>query len=75
MKLKKINALVRCDMPMCNNKAAYTITAKGGLRSRQINICKECLKNLYDEISNELVPKSPHNMIAKAVKRREQNAK
>lgn len=76
MKLIKVNALVRCDMPMCNNKANYTITAKGVLRSRQINICKDCLNSLYEEISNEIIPKSPDNMIAKAVKkRRDQDAK
>ncbi|NCA67406.1 MAG: hypothetical protein EOM87_05020 [Clostridia bacterium] len=75
MELKKVNTPLRCDMPMCGSRATYSITAKGGLRSRQINICKNCLEALHNAISCELVPKSPDNFIVKAVKRREENAK
>ncbi len=75
MELKKLNAPIRCDMPMCGRRAVYGISAKGGLRSRQLNICKECLQELYSAIALVIVPKSPDNLIVKAVKRREQNAK
>ncbi len=75
MELIKIKALVRCDMPMCSNKAAYAISAKSGLKSRQINICEGCLAELYGAIASIVVPKSPSNLIVKAVKRREEDAK
>ncbi len=75
MELIKIKALIRCDMPMCSSRASYAISAKNGFKSRQINICPTCLAELYRAIASELVPKSPLNLIVKAVKRREEDAK
>ncbi len=75
MELIRVKTLVRCDMPMCNKKASYGITARGGLKSRQINVCPDCLEALYRAIGGEIVPKSPDNMVAQAVKRREENAR
>ena len=75
MELKKLNAPIRCDIPMCGRRAEYSISARGGLRSKQLNICKDCLNKLYSAIALVIVPKSPDNLIVKAVKRREQNAK
>lgn len=75
MELKQLNAPIRCDMPMCKQKADYGINAHGGLRCRQINICKDCMTKLFELIGGVIIPKSPNNLIIKAVKRRENDAK
>ena len=76
MQLIKLNVASRCDMHLCRNKADYRIaTGKGTLSAlfgtAGIYLCHDCLAALYEAIGKELVPKSPDNIIKKAVKRRE----
>ena len=76
MKPEKINVKTRCDMHLCPNVAAYRIAAEGHPRlfgGAGLYLCKDCLKKLYEAIGKEVVPKSPDNLIKKAVKRRESN--
>ena len=80
MELVKLNVKVRCDMGLCKNLAAYSIAPsrpKASLPWRReaggTYICEECLTALYAAIGKVLVPKSPDNMIKKAIKRREKN--
>ena len=80
MELMKLSVKARCDMGLCKNLAAYSI-ASGGQKAhlpwrREAGgtyICQECLEKLYAAIGKVLVPKSPDNVIKKAVERREEN--
>jgi len=65
MEIKKINHIIRCDMGMCRKEAAYSIGAKNTLLKRQINICKDCARELYEELGKLFTPKSPENIIKK----------
>lgn len=82
MELVKLNVRARCDMGLCKNIASYSISsggAKAHLPWRReaggTYICEDCLKALYVAIGKILVPKSPDNMIKKAIKRRENDEK
>lgn len=80
MELTKLSVNARCDMHLCPHLAAYHIhTGKGGvsrfLGGSGLYLCPDCLRALYETIGKELVPKSPDNMIVKAIKRREENEK
>ena len=78
MELIKLNVDSRCDMNLCRNRAEYRVaTGKGGLSAvfggAGIYLCRDCLVKLYEAIGKVLVPKSPDNVIKKAIKRREVN--
>ena len=76
MELIKLNVKARCDMHLCPNIAEYRIASGGGVRlfgSSGLYLCGSCLKELYQAIGKVVVPKSPDNLIKKAVKRREEN--
>ena len=78
MELMKLNVKARCDMGLCKNLAEYSVAggAKAHLPWRReaagTYICHDCLVELYAAIGRVLVPKSPDNLIKKAVKRREE---
>ena len=78
MDLVKLDVKSRCDMYLCRNAAEYRISAGRGVLphlfgNTGLYLCRPCLIKLYEAMGKELVPKSPDNMIKKAVKRREQN--
>jgi len=80
MELVKLNVRARCDMGLCKNIAEYSISSgsvKAHLPWRReasgTYICSDCLKELYAAIGKVLVPKSPDNLIKKAIKRREEH--
>ena len=76
MKLTKQNVKARCDGHLCRNFATYRLEGMGGLPrwiGGGICLCDDCLQELYEAIGREIVPKSPDNLIKKAVKRREEN--
>ena len=82
MELVKLNVKARCDMGLCKNLAEYSISPareKAHLPWRKeaggTYICGQCLRDLYAVIGKVLVPKSPDNMIKKAIKRRENDEK
>ena len=78
MELIKLSVNARCDMGLCRNVAEYSISPSGTKahvpwrrEAGGTYICHDCLVELYEAIGKVLVPKSPDNMIKKAVKRRE----
>ena len=80
MELMKLSVSARCDMHLCPRLATYRIqTGRGGIArltgGAGLYLCPECLRELYETIGKELVPKSPDNLIKKAIKRREENEK
>ena len=80
MELTKLSVNARCDMHLCPRLATYRIrTGRSGISrltsASGLYLCSECLRELYETIGKELVPKSPDNLIKKAIKRREENEK
>ena len=78
MELVKLNVKARCDNYLCRNLAEYRVVTGSGGISRLLGgsglyFCRDCLTALYAAIGKEIVPKSPDNLIKKAVKRREEN--
>ena len=75
MDLIKLNVKSRCDMHLCRNLAEYRVTIGNGILPHvfgggDLYLCHDCLVKLYEAIGKVIVPKSPDNMIKKAVKRR-----
>ena len=60
---------VKCDIGKCKNTARYSIAPKGVSPSQYVNLCEDCAEDIYNSIGRHLVPKSPKNMLARAVKR------
>lgn len=56
---------VTCDVKNCKNIAEFVFTAKG--RMGKFYICRECLSKLAGDYSKLVVPKSPKNVIKKAM--------
>lgn len=69
MKLAKLNVKVRCDFGLCKNLASYEFYEQGVLSRRKIYLCEDCAKQLFELLSKEFVPKSPVNLVKKAVKK------
>ena len=67
MRIEKIAQSVKCDIASCGKTAVYTVHGGAGL-ARNINLCEQCARELYKELSKLFVPKSPQNVVAKAVK-------
>lgn len=49
-------------MPSCKNVAAYKFTHKSGDKYNSLNLCDECMRELYGQFGKILIPKSPRNM-------------
>ena len=77
MELIKLSVKTRCDMHLCRNLAEYRVSTGSGvprfIGGTSLCLCRDCLTKLYEAIGREIVPKSPDNLIKKAVKRREEN--
>ncbi len=65
MEIRKINYPVRCDMGLCRKQAVFSIGGKNTLLRRQLNLCEDCIAELYKELGRLITPKSPKNMITK----------
>jgi hypothetical protein len=57
-----------CDLGICKNKATSTITDEGVNSDRQLNLCNECQKKLYQVLNAKLKPQSIPNIFKKNVK-------
>lgn len=68
MIIKDIERKIRCDMPNCKNLADVKIEKSGFFRAVGLNICKDCMKDMYECLASRIVPKSPENMLNKKIK-------
>lgn len=73
MEIVKIKGRVRCDIGTCKKEAKFAIGGNSVLPNRKVYICEDCMKELYDRISVIITPKSPENLIKKAMKKTNQN--
>lgn len=59
--IRKTRRRIRCNI--CGDDETYTIEVKKQKQFTKINLCKECLTDLYFEISKIITPKSPRNIL------------
>ena len=63
MKFEQVNYKISCDMPGCNNLAKYSLTSKKVKSGTDLYFCDNCVKELYENIGKNLIPKSPKNIL------------
>ena len=51
---------IRCDVGNCRNLARVSVTPDGVGAGQYINLCQECMRELYGEIGLLLAPKRKH---------------
>lgn len=56
---------VNCDVRSCTNKAQFLFETKG--RLGRFYICQQCLEKLVKGYNKRTTPKSPKNVIKKAL--------
>ena len=59
--ITKAKRKIKCNQ--CGNDEAYTISVKKIKSTTKINLCKECLTDLYFEVAKIITPKSPRNIL------------
>ncbi|MDE7070828.1 MAG: hypothetical protein K2O86_02500 [Clostridia bacterium] len=48
---------IRCDVGNCRNLASFSVAPDGGGAGQYINLCEECMRQLYGEIGLALTPR------------------
>ena len=48
---------IRCDVGNCKNLARYSVAPDGVGAGQYINLCEDCMRQLYGEIGLALTPK------------------
>ena len=48
---------IRCDVGNCRNLADFSVTPDGVGAGQYINLCQDCMRQLYGEIGLLLAPK------------------
>ena len=48
---------IRCDVGNCKNLASFSVAPDGVGAGQYINLCEECMRQLYGEIALALAPK------------------
>ncbi len=56
MEITKCTHKVKCDFYGCNNLAEYSFSIKG-LIKRDLCFCQDCLKGMFEALSQLQVPK------------------
>lgn len=65
MQVRKLGVKTRCEMPTCKNTAAFQFVAENGDSRNSLNLCEDCIRELYGQIGKILTPKSPKNILNK----------
>lgn len=73
MEISKIKSRVRCDIGLCKKDAVYVIGGQSVMSNRKVYICEDCMKEIYEQFSSIITPKSPENLIKKAMKKAKQD--
>lgn len=64
MKIITQESKLKCDLHACKNNADYSIVKEGACPKDYMNICRDCLKELYVQTGLLLVPKAiKHPMV------------
>ena len=59
--IKKAKRKTKCNI--CGIDETYVIEVKKQKAFTKINLCKECLTELYFEVSKIITPRSPRNIL------------
>lgn len=65
MKVRKLEVKTKCEMPMCKNLASFQFVADGGDSRNSLNLCEDCVREIYGQIGKLITPKSPKNILNK----------
>lgn len=65
MQVQRLNVKTKCEMPLCKKDAAYQFFVEGGDKRNSLNLCEDCVRELYGQIGKLIVPKSPKNVLNK----------
>ncbi len=65
MEISKCKYSMRCEADGCNKLAVYCIRLKRTVLRNALNICEDCLKELYEETGKLFVPKSVKSPLKK----------
>lgn len=65
MQVSKTGVKTKCEMSMCKREAVYQFCLDNGDKRNSLNLCENCVKELYGQIGKILTPKSPKNMLNK----------
>ena len=52
---------IRCDVGNCRNLAKFSVAPDGVGAGQYINLCEDCMRQLYGEIAIALAPKRKKN--------------
>ena len=64
MELVRARFRIRCEMAGCKKASEYAVkTPRFGARA-SLNICSDCMKELYELIGKEVVPKPIENAMS-----------
>ncbi len=66
MEIKSQQQKIKCDVPGCKNKANYVVENKTFFFNNQLNLCEDCVKEIYEWYAKKTTPKSPVNMFNRA---------
>ncbi len=69
MELIKQTRRLKCDVGGCKALAEYSVAKKGANPRNQINLCSNCMKQMYSLFAKEIVPESPANILSPRGKR------
>ncbi len=65
MELIKQTRRLKCDVGGCKSLADYSVIKRGGNPRNQLNVCKDCMLEMYALFAKEIVPESPANILSK----------
>ena len=65
MELLKNKYKMRCEMGACKNFAGYSVKMSRLGPRGHLNLCAECLRELYELIGKQLTPKGIGNVLKK----------
>lgn len=63
MEIYKITKKIKCDINGCKNLSEYNFVLNKGFRGLGLNLCKNCVNDMFATIGKYIVPKSPVNML------------
>ena len=70
MKMEICKHQLKCDFYGCNNLAKYSFSIKGFIR-RDLVFCEDCMKQMFECFSKEVVPKPVKTPYKRAKKKEE----
>ena len=71
MNLQESSIKIKCDMPNCKQMAKFKLQKSGFMKNAGLFLCKDCVKEIYEALASNIVPKSPSNMLNKKITKKE----